>query len=255
MAVSGDGVVRAEVSAGWGFVLLVVSTTGARVRVWRDAGAGAVLVRSGDWVRVVAGTGVAVDNEPPLDVPVEYWVERADGSLSGRVAVVVPSPSEGFADSWLRSVSSPGLSVPVWVESWPSSGRAARQSVSRVVGRAGAVVSSDVRSAREGTIALVCETHEDRDAVLECVSAGPVLFQTAPGRGRPDLYCMVGDWVEEQVGRLEDGLWRVPLPFVEVDRPATAGAPLVVPGLSYLEGPDGPGVTGESYLDALLAAV
>lgn len=242
MPTSADGVVTAEVNTDWSYVMLRINSAEASVRVWRSVGGTVSLVRSGDTARVVAGVAVACDTEAPLGVPVTYWADDSD-----TVEVVVPDLAGQEADTLLRPVTRPSDSVPLMVESWPSLTRPVRQSVSWVVGRRDPVIEWDVRGTAASTLTAVVWSPDARDLLLTAVDSGVVMLSPPSVMGRGPVYAVVGDLAVEQIGVASAGYWRATMPLQEVARPATAGAPLLVPGMGYL---DNPTLTG-SYLDSL----
>lgn len=260
MITSSDGVVQVGVNDGYAYVLIVVNAgtfaPGAgQIRVWRDSGAGPSLVRSGDWARVVGTTAVVVDNEAPLSVPVAYWVEREDGGLSDQVTAVVPLDD---CEAWLKPISAPGLAVSLEIVDFDDVAFDQPTSVSRVVGRPDPVTEWDVETLLSGTLVARTRTQDDYNRLREATRAGVFLLQASGEHALPedDLYLVRGSIGIGRPGSLPGWDRRLhSIPVQQVGRPATAGAPLIIPGLSYTQGPDGPGVAGQSYLDAMLAEV
>ncbi|MBT2412641.1 hypothetical protein J7I94_19095 [Streptomyces sp. ISL-12] len=173
---------------------------------------------------VVGDVAVVTDYEAPLGVPVYWrvamWDPNGVGTLSYTSDPVTLTAET--TDVWLKDPGLPQRSVKLTVATpMPTWQRQARQNVSQVRGRRLPVVISDVRGGKTGTLTVVTETADDRDALWWVLDAGgPLLLQWPPHWDEDDIYVTVGDVSAAPVvdyAEFSDRTWSLPL--TEVDRP------------------------------------
>ncbi|MFE5159148.1 hypothetical protein ACFRNT_11550 [Streptomyces sp. NPDC056697] len=165
---------------------------------------------------------VAVDYEAPLGVPLQWRVRSA---VTGASIAYISDPitlSGEVTDAWLTDVSLPARSVAATVGvPLPDWQRSARQGSYSVKGRPRPVVISDVRASRQGTLTLVTESEEERDALWWVLETGNTLLIKWPlGFTEPDMYVQVADVTEAHITAVaehSDRQWTLAL--TEVDRP------------------------------------
>ena len=248
-AVSADGWLTATLDPAYAGVVLDVDYTAGtplagaadvrKVRITRlDPGAsGAVPVRSADQAWALAGVGVAYDHEAPLGVAVTYSAvpEYLNGTTgpTSQVSVTLADP-EPPLDVWIKSIDTPGLSALVTVTSWPQLQWAARIDSAQVQGSRYPTASQDVYGASSSDITLDAEGGAIETVRTLLTTPGVRLIQTRPDYHRPDMYVVLGD-ATESVDATPDGARTFTASVVEVERPATAGQPLRMPGWSYDE--------------------
>lgn len=171
---------------------------------------------------VVGDVAVVEDYESPLGVPVRYRVSVWGPSLSLTYIsppVTLPEPDGSIVV--LKDPGQPLRNCFAVVQAPPNWTRAARQGKNYVRGRARPIVITDVRSSREGSLAVVTETDEERTAVEWITDTGNTLLAQWPsGWGLNDMYVQVGDVTESRVSTYaghSDRTWDLAL--TEVDRP------------------------------------
>ena len=247
---SPDGWLAAVVDELWAGVVLAVDYTAGtalpnagnvlQVRITRtDPGADPVPVRSADAAWAIEGVGTAYDHEAPLDVAVVYTATPvyADGSTgpSSSLAVTVPAPEAGDdRDLWVKSLDEPGLSMRAMVVDWSGATSAARQDTADVAGSPYVAVAYDEHAA-ETVQVTVDVPPEDVDRMRELLRSGVLLAQARPGYYFPDSYHVPGDISgPTPTGNLgsSEG-YRFGWTITPIERPATAGQPLMMPGWSY----------------------
>lgn len=224
---------KAEPAAGGGAAITVRGlTSGGPTWTWslRRLGSDAqqpVRGWNGDLVAqaVTNDTMVVTDYEVPLGVPVQWRVriEAPTGTAGSFSYTTDPITLDADPTAvWLKDPGLPQRSCKVTVgtplPTWQTS---ARQSVSQVRGRRLPVVISDVRSGRTGSLTIITETTDERDALNWVLESGSVLLlQWPPGWGETDMYVSVGDVSAAPVvdfAEFHDRTWVLPL--TEVDRP------------------------------------
>lgn len=257
---SSDGVLTAVSSPSKSGVLLRAVFTGAQppsVTFYRTGPDGVKhVVRSGDPAPLVSGTAFAYDHEARPGVAYSYTVKGA--SESSAVVVTLPWSGRG---GWLKSVSEPSKSVRVLVGAPLPPSRASNSVTSRVLGAAAPAAAVWPRSSVESSLEVRSLSPEDRDALWDVLDTGVVRYDEAEALSRRSLYLLPGDVSEEQVGHHVGGVWTLSISVTEVDRPATGGAPLLMPGWSWVDATRGMASMAEvqaaypTVWDMLLAGV
>ena len=131
---------------------------------------------------------------------------------------------------WIKSLAVPGLSVDLTVASVTTK-RIKGQKVFAVPGRANPVVWEDVMSGRVGVLTVVAMTVADRGGLRALLSAGgPALIQFDPALGVADVFVVFADDQETPLGPRAGANSQFALSYTEIDRPATAGVSLSIPG-------------------------
>lgn len=244
---SPDGWFTAVVDTTYAGVILGVDYTAGtpygsaadvrKVRIMRQdpGGAAAVPVRSADTAWAIEGVGAAYDHEAPLGVAVVYAATAilADGSEgpTSSLSVTVPEPDPP-ADVWIKSIDTPGLSARVTVVSWPQLSWATRQDSATPQGSRYPAVAQDVYAAATSSIVVDAEgaaIATMRDLLL---AGGVLLLQTRTDYHRPDQFVVFGN-VQGDLDGAPDGAWSFTADVTEVERPATEGQPMRMPGWSY----------------------
>ncbi|MFJ2629652.1 hypothetical protein ACIO6T_41435 [Streptomyces sp. NPDC087532] len=215
-----------------------------RVRITRtDPGAaGPVPVRSADPAWALGGVGTAYDHEAPLGVPVVYTAVPVyeDGTTgpSSSLAVTVPAPVPGqVRDLWLKSLDQPSLSLRAMIVGRPEPTSTGRQDTADIPGSPYRVVAFDEHAAETYTV-TVDVPPEQVDQVRALLRSGVLLAQTRPGYVvMPDAYHVPADITgPTPTGRLgASGGYQFTWTVEPVDRPATADAPMRMPGWSWDE--------------------
>ncbi|MFJ3258500.1 hypothetical protein ACIPK9_37435 [Streptomyces sp. NPDC086771] len=214
-----------------------------KVRILRtDPGSAPVPVRSADPAWALGGVGTAYDHEAPLGVPVIYTATPiyADGSVgpATSLSVTVPAPRPGEQrDLWVKSLDQPTLSLRAMIVGRPEPSSIGRQDVADVPGSPYRVVAFDEHAAESYTV-TVDVPPEQVDQVRELLRSGVLLAQTRPGYViMPDAYHVPADITgPTPTGRLgASGGYQFTWVVEPVDRPATAGAPMRMPGWSWDE--------------------
>lgn len=239
---SSDGVLTAVADNTNGGALLVadfssLSPTPRRVRFERTDGS---RVRSGDDALAPGGIAVAYDAESPLGgaaswVAIPVFADGSEGDASAAAAVALTAPAPSTA--WLKVVSEPTLSMRVEVATVVESGRTLRNTLTPIVGSPYPTSVGDVPMGWSGRLEFSTDTEDDYYAIVAALSSGPVLLQAPTCMGIPgDMYLVpVGSLTAERLAPTGYGWqylsWTVD--FVEVDRPATVDAPLLLPSLSW----------------------
>ncbi|MEV6124842.1 hypothetical protein AB0M23_30780 [Streptomyces sp. NPDC052077] len=250
--VSPEGWLRAVVDDQWAGVWLSYTAAAAppvpdaakvlRVLITRrdPGGAEPVPVRSGDLAWAVEGTGQAYDHEPPLGVAVVYTAvpQYADGAWGPptSLGLVVPAPPLAQSrDLWIKSVEEPGLSMRVMLGPAQGTSSAGRQETASRSGTPFTAVAWDTAEAPAEAV-TVDVLAEDIDRFRLLIRSGVLLAQVRPGYQIPDRYFVPGEVTEKPTGKLGiTGGYTVGFTIAPIERPDTAGQPLMVPGWSYDE--------------------
>ncbi len=240
MATSSDGVLTVNVRpyAAVGIDIAWPSTPIPwRTKVTRTVGATTATVRSGDMAYTPGGSGYVQDNEAPIEGTLVY---RAYG-YNGTGALVRTSTTATLALSattkttWLKSIDNPHLNTQVAVADLDIS-MGVDAEVFTITGQKPIVWESG-QSGYRGTLTINTRTKAMHDAVIALASAGTMLLQGSAGQiALPhDLYIAASSDVRIiRPARMPGwGVRQLTIPFVEVDRPDTAGSPLMIPGWSY----------------------
>jgi len=250
--VSPQGWLAAVVDPLWAGVTLAVDYTAGgaplptadqvlQTRIVRtDPGAAApVPVRSGDPAWTVEGVGAAYDHEAPLGRPVIYTATpiHLDGTEGPptSLSVTVPAPAVGDRDDlWIKSVDRPGLSLRVMIADRQAPTSAGRQDATDVAGSPYRAVAFDEHGAEVRPVTI--DVPPERVAqVRELLRSGVLLAQVRPGYLWQDAYFVPGDLTgPTPTGRLgSSGGYQFAFTIEPLERPATAGQPLMLPGWSY----------------------
>ena len=239
MAVSSDGIVTvvsdlpwaaAKVTIVWGSIYNVWTTTVVRT----NPDGSSVTLRSGDNTLSPGGSVFCYDFEAPLGVPCTYraFGYTAAGALTrtSTAAVLASVGTVARQVGWVKSLAVPGLSVDLTVASVTTK-RSRSQKVFAVPGRANPVVWEDVMSGRVGVLTVVALTAADRGGLRALLTAGgPAHIQFDPALGLADAFVVFADDQETPLGPRAAANSQFPLSYTEIDRPATAGVPLSIPG-------------------------
>lgn len=121
---------------------------------------------------------------------------------------------------WLKHPNRPDLNVAVAVRSLPTIARAGRQAIFQPLGATSAVVVSDTRGPKTGTVvlrSLTLAAQEDLDAILD--EHATLMLQSPAGHGGPD-YIRVGTHERTRIVERGDAsmVWES-LEFVAVPSP------------------------------------
>ncbi|MBL3670814.1 hypothetical protein JL475_33625 [Streptomyces sp. M2CJ-2] len=211
-----------------------------RVRIVRqDPGAAQpVPVRSADLAWAVDGVGQAYDHEAPLGVAVVYTAtpQYADGSWgpSSSLGLVVPAPAPAQTkDLWLKSIEEPSLSMRVMYGPAQGTTSAARQDTAARSGSPYTAVAYDTAAAPAEAV-QVDVLAADIERFRKLIRSGVLLAQVRPGYLIPDRYFVPGDVGEKPTGKFGvTGGYTVTFDITPLERPDTAGQPMLAPGWSY----------------------
>jgi len=190
------------------------------------------------------GIAVGVDHEAPFGVAQSYVATayNAAGTLLGTstaAAVTVPvpavSPTLG-APVWLKSLTTPSMSVQVTLMAAPDWTAPIAEGVLRVIGRADPIVVQDVRQYETGSIDVLTQTAAAETALKALLSSpGPYLVQI-PGLGTDDRYVTVSSIARKRTVPLVGDPYRTwSLPLTQVARPSVVGSRVSVPGHTYAD--------------------
>lgn len=254
--VSPDGYLTVWRDDPWAGVYLVadfspLNPDPAQVRFTRVGPDGIeVPVRGGDVAWAPGGVAVGYDHEAPLGQSSAWYAYPIawDGTVGARSlgAAVTPPEPQPTRDVWLKALTAPALSQRVQVLAWPTLEYGERQERFDVLGASSPVMRVDKWSLPTSSVTLMTETLAERTALLALLTAGTTLLaQTRQVNGRPDAYWVPGQLTETMPGQSDDPCREWTLPVTAVDRPATVGEPLRIPGRSY----DDSSATWPTYAD------
>ncbi|MCF0087169.1 MULTISPECIES: homocysteine S-methyltransferase family protein [unclassified Streptomyces] len=247
---SPDGWLAAIVDPLWAGVTLSIDYTAGtpladadqvlQVQILRQdpGGAAPVPVRSADLAWAVEGVGTAYDHEAPLGVAVAYSARPLyqDGTWgpTSSLGVLVPAPDPAQAkDLWLKSIEEPGLSMRVMYGPAQGTTSSARQDTAVRAGSPYMAVAYDTASAPAESV-TVDVLAADIEQWRALIRSGVLLAQVRPGYQIPDRYFVPGDVSEKPTGKLgSTGGYAVTFDIVPIERPDTAGQPLMLPGWTY----------------------
>ncbi len=186
------------------------------------------------------GTTVGVDHEAPFGVAQSYIATAYNvaGTLLGTstvTALTVPNPTSGIA-TWIKSLTTPSLSVIVTTATIPDWSAPIAEGVLRVIGRADPIVVQDVRQYETGTLEVLTLLPAAETALASLLaSPGPYLVQM-PGFGTADRYVTVGAVSRKRPVNKATEMWRMwSLPLTQVARPSTVGFQVAIPGHTYTD--------------------
>ncbi len=252
MAVSSDGVLTVETRpyAAVGITINWRAKWPSGPDPWttvvtRVVGTKTARVRSPDPVYTPGGYGYAQDNEPPLSTSVSYRADAYSGAGvlmgSSTTATVTTAGVSASADAWLKGVDNPHLSREVILaaplgESWDQGAEvfypqpAAGSSVAYPV-----VWQSAAQTAFRGRLRLRVGSSAEWDALYALLGSGVLLLQASSSCAvaSRDLYLRRLGAQRDQPGGTAWTLGWIEVDVIEVDRPATTGSPLMVPGWSH----------------------
>ncbi len=244
MPSSSDGfvTVTARPYAAVGIDIAWSNTSIWRTTVKRTLGGVTATVRSGDLFYTPGGSGYAQDNEAPLTGVLSYQAFGYDGTgalvaTSTAATITVSQPAETI---WLKSVDNPHVSSQIVLadflgETWDSD--AEEFSVQPSAGQAIAypvVWQSSAPASFRGVLKIEITSAEAWTTVTNCLASGVCLLSATAGNGLVrDMYLRARARRRDRQAIMPWALDYLIADFVEVDRPATANSPLMVPGWSY----------------------
>jgi hypothetical protein len=167
----------------------------------------------------VQGDFTVRDYEAPYEQYVEYQVTSDTGKtvLSNAVQIMPTRP-------WIIYPGAPANSRQIMIQNVEPITRTIDRGVFRPAGRREAIVISDRRRSAEGTVTVMVDNLEDRDAIIEMCDLGQVLLLNCPSSLGYDLgynYIAVGDVVETRPIRMLQSDYRyITLPYVVTSMPA-----------------------------------
>ncbi|MFI6491208.1 hypothetical protein [Streptomyces sp. NPDC050564] len=188
------------------------------------------LVRGGaglvDHQPITSDLVVIEDHEAPLNTTVHYLIEQnPPGSMptSQRTSGYVKVTLADGNTCWLKDPGNPQRNLRVLVAKAPDWQRPIEQASFVVRGRRNKVVLSGVRQGREGDLAILTRSDEERVALHLLLDSGnTLLWQAAPGAGVDDMYVNVAQVTEARTGGSAQEPWRTwTLPLTEADMPVT----------------------------------
>lgn len=191
-------------------------------RFLSDGTAAPVRHTSGDLVSApyTPDTQMVEDYEVPMGERVWYRIAWGGTSIS---TATVAGPTLADPDYvWLKSPGIPATNTLVMMESAPEWSRAARQTLTDIVGRSTPIAVFDVRSSRSGELSVFVWDRHSNDLLNKLLDSGAVaLIQAAPEYALPpNLYVSIGDSKAEPLSAdAKEPGWRWALPITEVDRP------------------------------------
>lgn len=239
---SSDGKIRATPRTSLGSVSLrvVLASNTTRATIWRDDATSGrrVVVRTGDSMRTPGGSGIAFDHEAPPGSVLTYTVIPADGTGAGVVSTgaTVRTAAIPTIAAWVKDPHYPANSLLVTAQTvFRPSSRQRRQGVFDIIGRTNPVVVTDSLGARTGDVVLLSLSRADRVKVRRLLDTSLLLIQLNPTLDEPDRFVSVATDSEDYIGPRLGGVTNWTLGTVEVDRPSTVGAPLMIPGQSYAD--------------------
>lgn len=216
-------------------------------------------VRGLDTVTIQGDTLTATDYELPWQYRFSYvlyamnsagvtlYTVTAAGPYSLTVAASIPTVSYGYSSAYFRDPNTPSLTQPLWVESVTPVSYGVRAQKSSVINRQNNVYTMDILGGRSGSISFIIDGSVAYGSSLltrleyeNLLRGGPVflLQSTFQPDAFPDLYFIIsGPPVFEHMGIVtnvsrpsgfpngEQGqlVFKVTVPFDEVDRPNTTG--------------------------------
>lgn len=237
--------VAADAVHGSNTVTVTNLTTYADVQLTRNNFDGTFVgVRNANPFLGSTGTAsqVFTDYEAPIGVANSYtalaYVPAPDGTTmySASVTSATTTITAPVELVWIKNLGTPSLSGTFRLTTMDNITRPGRQQLYNVVGRARAVVVSDVQGGRTTVMTFHARTRTERAALLALMASGSTLFFQADSSkdGFEDMYFNVtGDSVETYVGRASVALDRtISMTVTEVDSPS--GSTTAIPGNSWL---------------------
>ena len=196
-------------------------------------------VRSGNYARAVGGEAHCYEHEAPLGGPTSWtatpiYDDGTEGTPTEPATLYIPDP-KGLRDVWLKPVSDPSAAVrAVVVGDIPELSYEAREDVSDIYGSAFPSVSWDNwAAAKADGMTFLVETAKDRAALQKCLTSGIVLMQTSSAFDWPDMYVKFSTVTRTRLGSIRNVDQTLAASFVEVERPATEDAPVIIPDRSW----------------------
>ncbi len=251
MPASSDGVVTVTILPDLTTVRVAVdfTTAGSPLTALAASRVFTVTVSESLTGRVVRGLSRAMapgavaggaDHEAPFGVAQSYVATAYDvaGVLlasSAAAAITVANPVFGFA-TWIKSLTTPSLSVNVKTVIIPDWTAPIPEGVLRVIGRADPIVVQDIRQYETGTLEVLTQSPGAEAALTALLaSPGPYLLQM-PGFGTADRCVTVGSVVRKRPVNKATETWRTwSLPLTQVARPSVVGSRVSVPGHTYAD--------------------
>jgi len=203
----------------------------------RSAGSGAGWepVRSGNPARIVDGAAHACDTEAAAGSTMAYRVSRA-GEVLAQATITIPDDTppvrSGLVSGWIKSIRRPGLSMPgTWgAPSEVTRGMQWQGSTSWRTGHETGQAGHPLGQAFALTVHLW--SWAQLEQLRAIVDAGVVLWQpSARLNAGPGWYARVTSEAVQQTAA--HAAYSVVLGLQQMPRPATWGAPLVIPGHTY----------------------
>lgn len=186
------------------------------------------------------GAAVGWDGEAPFGVALSYVAQAFDASgnllaTSATAVTNVQPPASGVA-TWIKSLTTPSLSVIVETSQIPAWDADIAQGVIRPIGATYPIVVSDVRQAEVATLTVLTREPSDRDALLALLATpGPYLLQQ-PGFDTADRFVTVGKVSRKRSTNLASETFREwTLPLTAVARPDPGGWSVAIPGHTYAD--------------------
>lgn len=193
-------------------------------------------VRGLDDYPSIGAMTVGVDHEAPEGTPVTYTAtaRAVNGTVwSSTSCVVLLTPHRNRA--WLKSLTTPSLSVHLTGQSYPDWSRDIPTGVFRPPLRRDPIVRQGLRQMGTGTLTLHALTGTEiatLNALL--LAGGPYLLQADlfNRANRPDVYVAVqADAMSQPYGDPDYRSWALPL--IELPRPSTKGSRVALPGHTF----------------------
>lgn len=250
MPSSSDGVVTATADTATASVLLTVNFTVAGSPI---SGTAATTVYAITVTEQTTGRGVrgltlasapggavtGIDHEAPFGVGLSYVATAYDvsgnllaTSTAAAVTLLLPAFGSGM---WLKSLTTPTMSVQPIPAAAPQWDADIAQGVLQVINRPDPIVVQDVRQYPSTTITVYTPTAADELALTNLLaSPGPYLAQF-PGLGAVDRYVTVGKYSVAGVGSSPDPTRTWSLPMQSVGRPDPYGWAVAIPGKTYAD--------------------
>lgn len=217
---SSDSNVQVDVHAAWSSALIYSPLSGA-VTIYRDGVAIAMLAPN---------EAVYYDHYPPVGT-VSYTA--SNGTTTSTAATVTIGQPFDHA-SWLKSSADPNLSRAVTLRPLEEVQRTSQAGIFSRPGESAAYVILDAPGPRRTAVTVACDTAAERDAVLACVQAGPVLYQPCPDLQEPSWWALATQTTRRTYHGVAGGLWDVTMDLVEADV-RMVQRQLVIPGWSWAD--------------------
>lgn len=230
---SADGILTAVVDTTHAGVLLRARYTGtsppSEVRFWRTTGGERTVVRSGDPAPAIAGEAHAYDHEPRPGTLHAYTAE-ANGVVSKPAVVQDGWTAPG---GWLKSAAAPDPPLRVLLAKPLTLSRPSSSGLTTVSGARNPHATVGRRKGVRASMEIIVRSVSDRDRLRDLLDTGVLLYQEHPTLSDLQLHLLPEDVTESRRGLGADTVYDFTVPFVEVGRPPTRGARLLLPGRSW----------------------